>query len=182
MGALRSMPDGTVERLAPLLQEARSKAEYQRVQCVWLRATLGLSSRQIAEALGWQASSVRHVQARYFEKGEEALRDQPHGGRYHAHLTAEEEQKLLAPFLEKAQAGEIVIAAPIQRAYEERLGHPLHHSVIYRALHRQGWRKVQPRSQHPKADVAAQEEFKKSSRTGSKRKPSSLAARGAQCG
>jgi transposase len=112
MGALRPLPEGAAERLAPLLKEARSKAEYQRVHCVWLRATLGLSSQQVAEALGWQASSVRHVQARYFEKGEEALRDQPQAGRYHAHLTAEEEQKLLAPFLEKAHTGEIVGAAP----------------------------------------------------------------------
>ncbi len=40
-----------------------------------------MSSRQMAEALGWQASSVRHVQARYFEKGEETFPDQPHGGR-----------------------------------------------------------------------------------------------------
>jgi transposase len=170
MGALRPLPEGATERLAPLLKEARSKAEDQRVQCVWLRATLGLSSRQIAEVLGWQASSVRHVQARYFEKGEEALRDQPHGGRYHAHLTAEEEQQLLAPFLEKAQAGEIVSAAPRQRAYEERLGHSVHHSIIDRALPRQGWRKVQPRPQHPKADAGTQEEFKKNSRNGSKKK------------
>src|SRR3982751_5546023 len=147
-----------------MLKEARSKAEYQRVQCVWLRATLGLSSQQVAEALGWQASSGRHVQARYFERGEEALRDQPQGGRYHAHLTAEEEQKLLAPFLEKAHAGEIVVAASLQRAYQERLGHPVPHSVIYRALYRQGWRKVPPRPQHPKTDAKAQEEFKKSSR------------------
>ena len=44
------MPEGTVERLAPLLKAAHSKAEYQRVQCVWLRATLGLTSQQIAEA------------------------------------------------------------------------------------------------------------------------------------
>ncbi len=182
MGALRPLPDGAAERVAPMLQEARSKAEYQRVQCVWLRATLGLNSRQIAEALGWQASSVRHVQARYFEKGEEALRDQPQGGRYHAHLTAEEEQKLLAPFLEKAHAGEIVIAAPIQRAYEERLGHPVHHSVIYRALHRQGWRKVQPRPQPPKANPEAQEEFKKSSRNSSKRSLISQSRRVARCG
>jgi transposase len=164
MGALRPLPEGTVERLAPLLQEVRSKAEYQRVQCVWLRATLGLSSRQIAEALGWQASSVRHVQARYFHEGEDTLRDKPQGGRHHAHLTREEEQELLTPFLANAQQGEIVIAAPVQQAYEARLGHPVHHSVVYRALHRQGWRKIQPRPQHPKTDVAVQEEFKKSSR------------------
>jgi transposase len=169
MGAVRPLPEGTIERLAPLLKQARSKAEYQRVQCVWLRATLGMSSRRIAEVVGWQASSVRHVQARYFERGEEALRDQPHGGRHHAHLTREEEQALLAPFLERAGQGEIVIAAPVQQAYEERLGHPVHHSIVYRALHRQGWRKVQPRPQHPKTDVATQEEFKKSSRRSSRK-------------
>jgi transposase len=91
MGALQLLPEGTVEQLAPMLKQARSKAEYQRVQCIWLRATLGFTSRQIAEVLGWQASSVRHVQARYLHQGEEALRDRPQGGRYHAHLTAEEE-------------------------------------------------------------------------------------------
>jgi hypothetical protein len=64
MGVCQPMPEGAVERVAPLLKEAHSKAEYQRVQCVWLRATLGLNCQQIAEALGWQASSVRHIQAR----------------------------------------------------------------------------------------------------------------------
>jgi transposase len=106
------MPEGAVARLAPLLQEARSKGEYQRMQCVWLGATLGLNANQMAEALGWQASSVRHVQARYLRAGEEILRDRPRAGRHHAHLIAEEEQKLLAPFLEQAQAGEIVTAGP----------------------------------------------------------------------
>lgn len=169
MGARQAMPEGAVERLAPMLKEAHSKAEYQRIECVWLRATLGLNASQIAEALGWQASSVRHVQARYFREGEETLRDHPRGGRYHAHFTAEEEQKLLAPFLEKVQAGEMVIASPLQRAYEEQLGHPVHPSVIYRALHRQGWRKVQPRPQHPKTDTNAQEEFKKTFRRWSRK-------------
>jgi hypothetical protein len=59
MGALQSFPEGAVERLAPLLEQAQTKAEYQRIQAVWLRATLGLSAPQIAQALGWQAPSVR---------------------------------------------------------------------------------------------------------------------------
>jgi transposase len=98
MGARQPLPEGAAERLAPLLREARSPAEYQRIQCVWLRTPLGLNASQIAQALGWQASSVRPVQARYFREGEQALRDQPRGGRYHSHLTAEEEKRLLAPF------------------------------------------------------------------------------------
>ena len=130
MGALQSMPKGAAERLAPRWQEARSQAEYQRIQWVWLRATLGLNSRQVAEALGWQARSVRHVQARDWRQGEEALRDQPRGGRHHAYLTAEEEQKLLAPFLQKAAWGEVVVAAPVCQAYQEKLGQAVPPSVV----------------------------------------------------
>jgi transposase len=182
MGTLQSMPEGAAERLARLLKEARSKAEYQRVQCVWLRATLGLSSRQVAEVLGWQASSVRHVQARYLQQGEEALHDKPHGGRHHAHLTVEEAQNLMAPFIEKAKRGEVVVAAPVRQAYEDQLGYPVHHSIVYRALHRQGWRKVQPRPKHPKADATAQEEFKKSCPNWSARKSHGKPTRTARYG
>jgi transposase len=171
MGALPSMPEGAAERLAALRKAARSKAEYQRVQCVWLRATLGWNSRQVAAVLGWQASSVRRTQARYLRQGEEAWRDRPQGGRHHAHLTAAEEQNLLAPFLEQTAPGEVIVAAPVHQAYEKKLGHPVHPSAVYRALHRQGWRKVQPRPKHPKADLAAQEEFPKSFRDWSRKRP-----------
>ena len=182
MGTLQSMPEGTAEQLAPLLKGARSKAEYQRVQCVRLRATLGLSSRQVAEILGWQASSVRHVQARYLQQGEAALRDKPPGGRHHAHLTVAEEQSLLAPFIEKAKRGEVVVAAPVCQAYEDQLGYPVHHSLVYRALHRQGWRKVQPRPKHPKADAEAQEEFQKNCPNWSARKSHGKPTRTARYG
>ncbi len=57
----RPLPEGAAERLATLLKEAKSKAEYQRIQCVWLRAALGLRATQIAAALGWQVGSVRQV-------------------------------------------------------------------------------------------------------------------------
>ena len=164
MGALQPMPEGAAERLALLLHQARSKAEYQRIQCVWLRAKLQLSSTQIAQALGWQASSVRHVQARYLQNGEPALRDQPRQGGRRALLTAEQEQALLAPFIEQSKQGELVVATPIRQCYEATLGHPVHASTVYRALHRQGWRKVQPRPQHPKTDAKQQEAFKKSYR------------------
>ena len=165
MGALQPMPEGAAEQLALLLHQARSKAEYQRVQCVWLRAKLQLSSTQIAQALGWQASSVRHVQARYLQNGESSLHNKPRRSGRRALLTAEEEQTLLAPFLEQAKQGELVVVTPVRQAYEARLGRPVHASVVYRALHRQGWRKIQPRPQHPKTDAKAQQEFKKSCRT-----------------
>jgi len=48
----RPFPEGSVERLAQALRGAQSKVEFQRVQCVWLRAALGLNANQVAQALG----------------------------------------------------------------------------------------------------------------------------------
>ena len=61
----RPFPEGTLERLQQGLKEARNKAEFQRVQCLWLRAALGLNANQVAQALGWRPTSVRRLQAQY---------------------------------------------------------------------------------------------------------------------
>jgi transposase len=158
-------PDGAAERLAPLLPQVKTKAAYQRFQCVWLRATLHLSAPQIAQALGWQPQSVRQLHSDYARDGEAVLWGKPHGGRRHAHFTAEQEKELLAPFLQQAAVGGVLVVAPVQAAYEQALGHPVHPSVVYRALHRQGWRKVTPRPKHPKGNQEPREAFKKSYRT-----------------
>src|SRR3954454_21665751 len=112
MGALRSFPAGAVERLAPLLPQAKTKAEYQRLQAVWLRAALGLGAPQIAQALGWQAQSVRPLHSDYFRHGEAILTGKSKGGCRHENLTAEREQQLWASFLVQAQAGGILVVAP----------------------------------------------------------------------
>jgi transposase len=137
----RPLPEGAAERLAALLKEANSKADYQRIQCVWLRAALGLRAAQIAIALGWQVGSVRQVHSDYLRQGEAVLRGKPLGGRHRQNLTSEQEKELLLPFLEQAETGGVLVIAPVQAAYEAAVGRPVHHSVVYRALHRQGWRK-----------------------------------------
>jgi transposase len=149
-----------------MLKEAKNKAEYQRIQCVWLRAALGLRAAQIATALGWQVDSVRQVHSDYLRQGEAVLRSKPSGGRHRQNLTIEQEQELLLPFLQQAEAGGVLVVAPVQAAYEAAVGRPVHHSVVYRALHRQGWRKIMPRPRHPKASEEAQEAFKKAARPG----------------
>jgi transposase len=158
----RPLPEGAAERLAAMLKEAKNKAEYQRIQCVWLRAALGLRAAQIATALGWQVDSVRQVHSDYLRQGEAVLRSKPSGGRHRQNLTIEQEQELLLPFLQQAEAGGVLVVAPVQAAYEAAVGRPVHHSVVYRALPRQGWRKIMPRPRHPKASEEAQEAFKKS--------------------
>jgi transposase len=144
-----------------MLKEASSKAEYQRIQCVWLRAALGLRAAQIATALGWQVGSVRQVHSDYLCQGEAVLPSKPSGGRHRQNLTLEQEKELLLPFLEPAEAGGVLVMAPVPAAYEAVVGRAVHHSVVYRALPRHGWRKIMPRPRHPKASEEAREAFKK---------------------
>jgi hypothetical protein len=55
MGTLQPMPEGAAEEFAAMLQQARTITEFQRIQCVWLRAALGLKAMEIAKAVGWRA-------------------------------------------------------------------------------------------------------------------------------
>jgi transposase len=111
---------------------------------------------------GWQAQSVRQLHSEYLRHGEAVLKDKPKGGRHHQNLTLQQEQELLTPFLAPAQEGGVLVVAPVQAAYEQAVGRPVRPSVVYRALHRQGWRKIMPRPKHPKASEEVREAFKKS--------------------
>jgi transposase len=155
------LPEGAAERLAAMLKEAKSQADYQRIQCVWLRAALGLRAAQMAIALGWQVGSVRQVHSDYLRHGEAVLPGKPLGGRHRQNLTLEQEKELLRPFLEQAAAGGVLVVAPVPAAYEAAVGRPVHHSVVYRALPRHGWRKIAPRPKHPKANEEVREAVKK---------------------
>lgn len=159
----------TVQRLADRLKRAESHSEYQRIQCVLIRATLGSSAAQIAQLLGWSVATVHVMHSRWAKEGEAIFQVRGRGGRHHQHLTPEQEQEVLAPFVQRAQAGGMLTVAEIQQAYVRRAGTDVARSTVYRLLQRHGWRKVVPRPRHPKADVAAQSALKKTSPIGTPR-------------
>jgi transposase len=159
----------TVARLAERLKQANSHSEYQRIQCVLIRATLGSSAAEIAQLLGWSTATVHVLHSRFAKEGDSIFDLRGRGGRRHQHLSEDQEQELLAPFVERAQAGGMLTVAEIQRAYQEQVGKTVAPSTIYRLLDRHGWRKVVPRPRHPRADVAAQAAFKKTSPSGTPR-------------
>ena len=61
-----------------------------------------------------------------------------------------EEAGILAPFKARAEKGELVEISEIAKAYQSAVDHPVSRGQIYFVLHRHGWRKVMPRSKHPK--------------------------------
>jgi transposase len=159
----------TIARLAERLKRAQSHSEYQRIQCVLIRATLGSSAAEIAQLLGWTTATVHVIHSRWAKEGEAIFELRGRGGRHHQHLSEEQEKKLLAPFVARAQAGGMLSVAEIEQAYRERTGKVVARSTVYRLLERHGWRKVVPRPRHPKADVAAQAAFKKTAPHGTPR-------------
>ena len=84
-------------------------------------------------------------------------------------MTRAEEAAFLAPFFEKAKVVGILVVGEIKRALDARLGRTVALASAYNLLHRHGWRKRVPDQQHPKANVAAQEHWKKNSPTSSRK-------------
>jgi transposase len=152
-----------VEELAALWPQCRTSAEYRRVECIRLRATLGLSAAQIATVLGWHVSSVYDLHSRYLCEGITALQGPGRGGRHRQNLSLAQEQELLVQFRGAAAQGGLLEARAVRDTYMKLVGHPVPQSTVYRFLARHGWRKLAPRPRHPKADPAVQQAFKKSS-------------------
>lgn len=159
----------TVARLAERLKRAQTHAEYQRIQCVLIRVTLGSSAAQIAQLLGWSTATVHVIHSRWRRDGDAIFDLRGRGGRRHQYLSVEQEQALLSPFVGRAEGGGMLMVSEIQRAYEAQTGRRVAPSTVYRLLDRHGWRKVVPRPRHPKTDIAAQAAFKKTPPCGTPR-------------
>ena len=150
-----------INALAERLKKAKGRPEFQRIQCVLIRATLGSTASEIARLLGWSTATVHIIHSRWAKEGDAIFDLKPRGGRRNQYLTPEEEEAFLRPFLSKAGAGGLLNATDIKAAFEARVGKTVAKTTIYRMLDRCGWRKISPRPRHPKSDPAAQAAFKK---------------------
>jgi transposase len=124
-------------------------------------------AEEIALHTGVSATTVHRVIARYNRVGPAAIEQSAKGGRHHEYLTFEQEQAFLQPFFARAERGEIATVEQIHQAFEAQVQHEVHSNSTYRLLHRHGWRKLAPRSHHPKANHEEQDAFQK--KTSSKR-------------
>ncbi len=146
----------TIARLAEWLKRAQSHSEYQRIQCVLIRATLGSSASEIARLLGWSTATVHVIHSRWAKGGESIFELRARRGRHHQHFTPEQEVQVLAPFVARANARGMLKVGEVQQAYEKHVGKSVAPTTIYRLLERHGGRKVVPKRRHPKANRARQ--------------------------
>jgi transposase len=149
-----------VRELKTALRWKIPAAQRQRIQMVLLRES-GMTQPAIAEAMGVSLSTVNRAHMAYDRGGIKALKPKPIGGRKRENMTVAQEKALLARFAKAAGAGEMLNIHDLKRAYEQQIGHQTSNSTVYDLLARHGWRKLMPRPHHPKRDLAAQEDFKK---------------------
>lgn len=156
-----------IKRIEQRRKENKDKRAEVRLKALELRAK-GATAKEVAEATGFHAAYVTQLVAKYREYGLEAITGNHYGGN-HRNMSVEEEAGILAPFKARAEKGELVEISEIARAYQSAVDHPVSRGQIYFVLHRHGWRKVMPRSKHPKKasdeEIAASKKLTLQSKT-----------------
>lgn len=151
----------TLDQVKEQMKETKDTRQLQRWQIVYTALLQPRKAEEIAKQVGVSKSLVQKIISRYNKQGIPSIQIKPCGGRYNEYLPEEEEKLFLDPFFERADKGELVTTESIYLAYQEKVGHKVHETTVYRLLKRHGWRKVQPRPRHPKAEEQRQETFKK---------------------
>ncbi len=149
------------------IEKARKKNKDKTVD-KWLEVLLlhasGKTRSEISEKTGYKQQYITELVGEYIKTGlEEYIKKQYKGN--HRNMSEAEEAEFLSAYKQAAEQGQIIETGEIKAAYEEKVGHPIGGSQIYRVLRRHGWRKIMPRSKHPnKASDEAIEASKKLTR------------------
>ena len=168
-----------LEQAKVCLSKARTIDELRQAQAVVLPLQFGLSLDKTAQALGVSVGWACQLRTRFVRSGGGLEGGYARkGGRRRENMTRDEEAAFLEPFFEKAKVGGILIVSEIKETLDARLGRTVALASAYNLLHRHGWRKLAPDKRHPKADIAAQEDWKKNSPKSSRKSTTTGPAKG----
>jgi transposase len=163
------------------IASAQTVEQLRQAQAVVLPLDYAMSLADTAQAIGVSPGWACQLRRRFIHGQKAGAPDAPTaGGRKRQNMSLQEEREFLAPFLESAAGGGVLVVSQIKAALDKRLGREVALASAYNLLHRHNWRKLAPDKRHPQSDPLAQEEWKKNSpkrspksgRTGHKAKPS----------
>lgn len=133
---------------------ANEVVKYHRKLHALLLRSQGMSLTAIGKEVGLVHQTIRNFLTRYQNGGIPAILAENRGGRRRFYMTLEEEKTFFQEQFEESLAGKHVTVKELFEAYQEKVGHKTTREGFYALLKRHGWRKVQPRSEHPqKADA-----------------------------
>jgi len=152
-----------VEVAKAYVSKAKTAQALRQAQAVVFPLVYGMSLEKTAEAIGVSPGWACQLRNRFIKEGSVSDLNKARGGRRRENMTREEEREFLAPFLEKATSGGILVVNDMKHALDKRLGRRVALASAYNLLHRHGWRKLAPDKRHPQSDKEMQDAWKKNS-------------------
>ena len=174
--------DAVLVNAREAIASARTVEQLRQAQAVVLPLDYAMSLADTAQVIGVSPGWACQLRKRFMRGQVVGAPDAPTpGGRKRENMSVAQEREFLAPFLESAAAGGVLVVGQIKAALDKRLGREVALASAYNLLHRHNWRKLAPDKRHPQSDPVAQEEWKKNSlksslksaKTGHKTNPSS---------
>ena len=136
------------EKIVEAEKRTQDKQISRKLRVLMLRFE-GLDNAEVGKRVGLCSVRVSQLVSEYKKTGLEKYTQKKYGGN-HRNMSEAEEEEILSGFKAKAEAGQVVIAKDIKEAFDKKLGRDTGRGYIYMLLERHGWRKVMPRSKHPK--------------------------------
>jgi len=137
------------EEIKEALKGEKKAVLGRKLQVLDLRVR-GYKNAEIAQITGYSKNRVSALVCTYVKQGIGYFMQENRKSGNRRNMSYKEEAELLAQYEQQAIAGQLVETSEIKKAYEEKAGHKIGGQQIYLVLARHGWRKVMPRSKHPK--------------------------------
>src|SRR5690349_3740782 len=158
----RELDAGGLRREAARCRDARAARRMLALALV----LEGASREEAAQAAGMDRQTLPDWVHRYNAEGLPGLRDRPRSGR-RLRLTPEQEAELATAVEQGPDPDRDGVVrwrrVDLRALLETRFAVRLHERSVGKVLRRLGFTRLSVRPQHPKADAAAQEAFKKAS-------------------
>jgi transposase len=144
-----------------MLTKAKTAEDLRQAQALILPLEYGFSIEQVAAVTGISRGWACQLRMRFIRNGGKPAQAAPkRGGRRRENMSIKEETAFLAPFLDKAAKGGILVVGEIKQALDAQLGRKVALASVYNLLHRHNWRKLAPDKKHPQTDLETQAEWK----------------------
>ncbi len=148
MSAKTKITEKEYKEVLKALRDNKNKRTDKKLKIIKLRYE-GLSNKEISEKLDCNISTITRNISTFKRKGIEGYIKSKYGGN-HRSLTIEQEDEILKEFEEKANKGQVITVKEIKSKFDKKIGKDTGNSYIYILLKRKGFRKVMPRTKHPK--------------------------------
>ena len=157
--------DAVLVNAREAIASARTVEQLRQAQAVVLPLDYAMSLADTAQVIGVSPGWACQLRKRFMRGQVVGAPDAPTpGGRKRENMSVAQEREFLAPFLESAASGGVLVVGQIKAALDKRLGREVALASAYNLLHRHNWRKLAPDKRHPQSDPVAQEEWKKTPR------------------